>query len=488
MAENSLDKLEPKAIWKNFAALNAVPRASKKEERVIAFMVDFGKSLGLTTTVDEIGNVLIKKPASAGMEDRKTVVLQSHLDMVHQKNNDTVFDFDNEGIKMYVDGDWVKAEGTTLGADNGLGVATIMSILASSEIIHPALEALFTIDEETGMTGALGLKGGVLSGEILLNLDTENDTEIDVGCAGGIDVTATQSYVAEACPVDTVSYELTVKGLHGGHSGMDIHKGFANANKLMNRLLFKANERYGLRIASLLGGSLRNAIPRESVAKVVVNRDQSAAFIAAVTELSQAIKLEFATTEPVMEIVVVETDAVWATVVPVVAQENLINCVYAALNGVYRVSADFEDLVETSNNIAKVEVGAGEIAIKCLTRSSVETSKFDLAYSLQAAFELGGFDVVFSGNYPGWAPNPNSEILEVLKSIYTKQHGEAPEVVACHAGLECGILGTNYPGMDMISFGPTILGAHSPAERASISSVQKYWNFVLEILKEIPRK
>lgn len=392
MIENSL---EPKAIWKNFSALNAVPRASKKEERVIAFMVDFGKSLGLETSVDEIGNVLIKKSATPGMEDRKTIVLQSHLDMVHQKNNDTVFDFDNEGIKMYVDGDWVKAEGTTLGADNGLGVATIMSILESSIIEHPAIEALFTIDEETGMTGALGLKGDVLSGEILLNLDTENDTEIDIGCAGGIDVTATQSYVAEPCPFDTLSFEITVKGLHGGHSGMDIHKGFANANKVMNRLLFGTNAHYGLRIASLLGGSLRNAIPRESVAKVVISKDKATDFVQNLTQLAQDIKLEFATTEPAMEIVVKQTDAAYATVVPVNVQENLINSVYAALNGVYRVSADFEDLVETSNNIAKVEVGGEKVSIKCLTRSSVETSKFDLAQSLQAAFELGGFTVGF---------------------------------------------------------------------------------------------
>ncbi|MGE8429812.1 MAG: aminoacyl-histidine dipeptidase [Sphingobacterium sp.] len=488
MIDNSLDQLEPKAIWKNFAALNAVPRASKKEARVIAFMVDFGKSLGLETSVDEIGNVLIKKPATPGMEDRKTIVLQSHLDMVHQKNNDTAFDFDNEGIKMYVDADWVKAEGTTLGADNGLGVATIMSILESSVIVHPAIEALFTIDEETGMTGALGLKGGVLSGDILLNLDTENDSEIDIGCAGGIDVTATQSYNAEPCPFDMLSFEITVKGLHGGHSGMDIHKGFANANKVMNRLLYKGYEQFGLRIASLLGGSLRNAIPRESVAKVVVVKDKATDFVQHLTQLAQDIRSEFATTEPVMEIVVKQTDAAYATVVPVNVQENLINSVYAALNGVYRVSADFEDLVETSNNIAKVEVGGEKVSIKCLTRSSVETSKFDLAQSLQAAFELGGFTVDFSGNYPGWAPNPNSEILEVLKSIYTRQHGAAPEVVACHAGLECGILGTNYPAMDMISFGPTILGAHSPAERVSISSVQKFWNFVLDILKEIPKK
>lgn len=488
MAENRLDKLEPKAIWTNFAALNAVPRASKKEEKIIAFMVSFGKSLGLETDVDEIGNVLIKKPATAGMEGRKTIVLQSHLDMVHQKNNDTIFDFDSEGIKMYVDGDWVKAEGTTLGADNGLGVATIMAILEAKDIAHPAIEALFTIDEETGMTGALGLKGGVLSGEILLNLDTENDHEIDIGCAGGIDVTATQAYTAESCPEGTVSFEVSVKGLHGGHSGMDIHKGFANANKVMNRLLYKSYERYGLRMASLLGGSLRNAIPRESTAKVVVDSEKASAFVQEITQLAKAIKDEFATTEPTMEIHVEQTDATWATVVPVAVQENLIHSVYAALNGVYRVSADFEDLVETSNNIAKVEVGAGHIAIKCLTRSSVETSKFDLAYSLQAAFELGGFQVAFSGNYPGWAPNPNSEILEVLKDIYTQQHGEAPEVVACHAGLECGILGTNYPGMDMISFGPTILGAHSPSERVSISSVQKFWRFVLEILKQIPGK
>lgn len=488
MAENRLDKLEPKAIWTNFAALNAVPRASKKEEKIIAFMVSFGKSLGLETDMDEIGNVLIKKAATAGMEGRKTIVLQSHLDMVHQKNNDTIFDFDSEGIKMYVDGDWVKAEGTTLGADNGLGVATIMAILEAEDIPHPAIEALFTIDEETGMTGALGLKGGILSGEILLNLDTENDHEIDIGCAGGIDVTATQTYTAESCPEDTAPFEITVKGLHGGHSGMDIHKGFANANKVMNRLLYKSYELYGLRMASLLGGSLRNAIPRESVAKVVVNQHQSHAFVDALNQLAQDIKLEFATTEPAMEIVVQPIDAVYEAVVPVRVHENLINSVYAAQNGVYRVSADFEDLVETSNNIAKVEVSEGQIAIKCLTRSSVETSKLDLAHTLQAAFELGGFAVTFSGNYPGWAPNPNSEILEVLKEIYTQQHGEAPEVVACHAGLECGILGTNYPGMDMISFGPTILGAHSPAERASISSVQKYWNFVLEILKRIPNK
>ncbi|WP_398455964.1 aminoacyl-histidine dipeptidase [Sphingobacterium thalpophilum] len=488
MAEHSLDTLEPQAIWKHFAALNAVPRASKKEERVIAFMVNFGKSLGLDTTVDEIGNVLIKKAASPGMEDRKTVVLQSHLDMVHQKNNDTVFDFDTQGIKMYVDGDWVKAEGTTLGADNGLGVAAIMSILASTDIVHPAIEALFTIDEETGMTGALGLKGGLLTGEILLNLDTENDTEIDIGCAGGIDVTATQAYTAEACPTGTVAYEITVKGLHGGHSGMDIHKGYANANKVMNRMLYKANERYGLRIASLLGGSLRNAIPRESVAKVVVDADKTALFVEELSLVAKEIQQEFATTEPEMEILIELRDAAGETVLPLAVQKNLINSVYAALNGVYQMSADFDDLVETSNNIAKVEVTAAHISIQCLTRSSVETSKLDLAHALQATFELGGFNVQFSGSYPGWAPNPNSEILEVLKSVYYRQHGEAPEVVACHAGLECGILGTNYPDMDMISFGPTILGAHSPAERVSVSSVQKFWHFLLDILREIPGK
>ncbi|MNF28284.1 Cytosol non-specific dipeptidase [compost metagenome] len=480
--------LEPKALWNKFADLNAVPRPSKKEERVIEFMKNFGNSLGLETFEDEIRNVIIRKPATAGMENRKAIVLQGHLDMVHQKNADTVFDFDTQGIDMYVDGDWVRAKGTTLGADNGLGVAAIMAILESTDIPHPAIEALFTIDEETGMTGALNLKGGILQGQILLNLDTEEDDEIDIGCAGGIDVTATAEYDEEETPEGSVGYTITVKGLKGGHSGMDIHKGLGNANKIMNRLLFDGFDNFGLQIAEIKGGSLRNAIPRESVAKVIIAEVYDEAFVFDMQQIVNEIKTEFKTTEPNLEVVFEKMDVTPAKVMPSIAQFYFVRAMYTAHNGVYRMSADFDDLVETSNNIAKVVVGGGQLSVQCLTRSSVETSKFDLANALRSAFELMGCEVEFSGAYPGWTPNSKSEILDVLVGIYEKQNNEKPKVVACHAGLECGILGTNYPDMDMISFGPTIHGAHSPDERASISSAQKFWKFVLEILANIPVK
>ena len=480
--------LEPKALWNKFADLNAVPRPSKKEERVIEFMKNFGKSLGLETFEDEIRNVIIRKPATAGMENRKAIVLQGHLDMVHQKNADTVFDFDTQGIDMYVDGDWVRAKGTTLGADNGLGVAAMMAILESTDIPHPAIEALFTIDEETGMTGALNLKGGVLQGEILLNMDTEEDDEIDIGCAGGIDVTATAEYDEDETPEGSVGYKITVKGLKGGHSGMDIHKGLGNANKIMNRLLFDGFDNFGLQISEIIGGSLRNAIPRESTAKVIIAEVYDEAFVFDMQQIVNEIKTEFKTTEPNLEVVFEKMDTVPTKVMPSIAQFYFVRAMYTAHNGVYRMSADFDNLVETSNNIAKVVLGDGQLSVQCLTRSSVETSKFDLANALRSAFELMGCEVEFSGSYPGWTPNSESEILDVLVGIYEKQNDEKPKVVACHAGLECGILGTNYPDMDMISFGPTIHGAHSPDERASISSSQKFWKFVLEILANIPVK
>lgn len=484
---NEIRNLEPRALWNKFADLNAVPRPSKKEDRVIEFMKDFGKSLGLETFEDEIRNVIIRKPATAGMESRKAIVMQGHLDMVHQKNNDTIFDFETQGIDMYVDGDWVRARGTTLGADNGLGVATIMAILESTDIAHPAIEALFTIDEETGMTGALNLKGGILQGQILLNLDTEEDDEIDIGCAGGIDVTANASYPEEVTPDGSVAYSITVKGLKGGHSGMDIDKGLGNANKIMNRLLFDGFENFGLQVAEINGGSLRNAIPRESVARVIIAQMYDEAFVFEMMQIVDEIKAEFQTTEPNLT-VSFEQIGLPSKVMDIRAQEGVVRAIYAAHNGVYRMSADMENLVETSNNIARVIVKDGEITIGCLTRSSVESSKMDLANALRSAFELTGCEVTFSGSYPGWTPNVNSEIKDLLVQIYERQNNEKPRVVACHAGLECGILGTNYPDMDMISFGPTIHGAHSPDERASISSAQKYWRFVLEILKNIPAK
>ncbi len=484
---SEIRQLEPKTLWNKFADLNAVPRPSKKEERVIKFMKDFGENLGLEVFEDEVGNVIIKKPATAGMENKTTVVMQSHLDMVHQKNNDTEFDFDTQGIDMFIEGDWVKAKGTTLGADNGLGVATIMAILESKDIPHPAIEALFTIDEETGMTGAMGLKGGLLSGGILLNLDTEEDDEIGVGCAGGIDITATRTYNEEETPEFKIGFEINVKGLQGGHSGMQIHEGLGNANKIMNRLLFDGFENFGLRISEIDGGSLRNAIPRESKAVIVIDAIHEDAFLLEINLIINAIKKEYKTMEPdlVVEVSKCETPKL---IMDLGVQEGFTRAMYAALNGVYRMSADIPDLVETSNNIARVIVKDGNIKVGCLTRSSVESAKMDLANSLRATFELTGCEVEFSGEYPGWTPNMDSAILKVMAKLYEDLNGEKPHVAACHAGLECGILGQNYPDMDMISFGPNIKGAHSPDERAQISSVQKYWKFVLEILKEIPEE
>ncbi|MBL4724501.1 MAG: aminoacyl-histidine dipeptidase [Lutibacter sp.] len=477
--------LEPATLWNNFADLNAVPRGSKKEEKVIQFMVDFGKKLNLETVVDHVGNVIIKKPASQGMENKKTIVMQSHLDMVHQKNSDTVFDFDTEGIKMKIVDGWVKAEGTTLGADNGLGVAAIMSVLASTDIKHPAVEALFTIDEETGMTGAMGLQAGYLDGEILLNLDTEEDDEIDIGCAGGIDITAKNVYHEVHTPTNSVGYSISVTGLNGGHSGMDIHKGLGNANKIMNRIFYKTQEL--IRISEINGGSLRNAIPRESFAVVTVFSEKKNSFLKKINAVSKEIKKELRTVDSNLEITITEVETP-KKVMTSISQITLINTIYAVHNGVFRMSNEMEGLVETSNNLARIIVKDEEITILCLTRSSVESSKFDLANTIKSAFELAGYQVTLSGSYPGWKPNVDSPILNVLSSTYEKLFGNKADVVACHAGLECGILGTNYPDMDMISFGPTIQGAHSPDERANIESSQKFWKFLLTILENIPSK
>lgn len=475
--------LEPKALWNHFADLNAVPRPSKKEERVIAFAKAFGEGLGLETIVDHIGNVIIKKPATKGLEDRPIVVLQSHLDMVHQKNNDTNFDFDSQGIEMLVKGDWVKANGTTLGADNGIGVAAIMALLSSTDIPHPQLEALFTIDEETGMTGALELKGGLLSAKYMLNLDTEDDNELTIGCAGGVDVTATGTYTQLATPAAMKAYKLTLKGLTGGHSGMDIHLGRANANKLMNRLLFEA-EKFGLMVYSIDGGSLRNAIPRESVSVVVVPEGQVTAFEQYLKEFETILKAEYGSTDPDINLGITSCEQP-TTVLDSAFQAKIIRAIYAAPNGIYRMSPDIKDLVQTSNNVARVLIQNGEYKILCLTRSSVDTEKMDEANALKSVFELAGADVKFSGDYPGWTPLPGSELVHLMTKLYRDIFKSEPHVNACHAGLECGILGTNYPDMQMISFGPNIRGAHSPDETVQISSVQKFWGFLLDTLKEI---
>lgn len=447
--------------------------------------MDFGNRLGLETLRDKVGNVIIRKPASAGMEDRQLVVLQSHLDMVHQKNAETDFDFESEGIKMFLDGDWVKAKGTTLGADNGMGVAAIMALLESTDIPHPPLEALFTIDEETGMTGAMGLQGGMLKGNILLNLDTEEDDEIDIGCAGGIDITAERTYRMVDIPQPASGFELSVKGLKGGHSGMDIHRGLGNANKIMNRILLNSLEEFNIGLQELDGGGLRNAIPRESRAIISIPDGTVVAFKEKLAQSTEIIKEELAETEPSLSINIIPAK-LNEKMVAADDFSKLLRTVYALHNGVYAMSASIPDLVETSNNIARVSVKDGMMSLQCLTRSSVNSAKMDLAESLRSALLLGGFSVVLSGEYPGWKPNPDSAILKVLTGRYEALFGQRPEVVACHAGLECGILGQNYPEMDMISFGPNIKGAHSPDERVEVKSVQKFWRYLLDILTHIP--
>lgn len=477
-------QLEPKALWNHFADLNAVPRPSKKEEKVIQFTKSFGESLNLETFVDKVGNVIIKKPASKGMEGKQTIVLQSHLDMVHQKNSDTVFDFDKQGIDMYVDDDWVKAKGTTLGADNGIGVAAIMALLASNDIPHPPLEALFTIDEETGMTGAKGLVGGLLNGKTLLNLDTEEDNELTIGCAGGIDVTCTGIY-EEVVTHHKKAFQIIIKGLTGGHSGMDIHKGRANANKLMNRLLWELTGSFSIGIAAIDGGSLRNAIPRESVAIITFNADQLIQIQERVQAFETILKKEYGFTDPGIAITVADVDLP-LKVMSSDFQYKFLRSVYSCPNGIYRMTPDIEGLVQTSNNIAKVWVKDGSFSVQCLTRSSVDSEKSDLANAITSAFELSGASIVFGGEYPGWQPKPDAPIVKLMSSLYKEMFGHEAHVDAVHAGLECGIIGGNYPDMQMISFGPNIFGAHSPDEKVQISSVQKFWKFLLETLKRIP--
>lgn len=483
----NLTALEPKEIWENFSKLNEVPRASKKETRVIKFIEDFGKSLNLNTYTDKVGNVIIKKPATKGMENKAVVALQSHLDMVHQKNSDTVFDFETQGIKMYVDGDWVKAEGTTLGADNGIGVASIMGLLASTTIPHPPLEALFTIDEETGMTGAINLQPGLLDAEMMLNLDTEEDNELTIGCAGGIDVTANGSYTEVAPSKDSIPIAINLKGLTGGHSGMDIHKGRGNANKLMNRLLLSIAQEIKMEIASIDGGSLRNAIPRESKAIICISKAQKAEFDQMFTAITNILKEENNITDPAMTVDCTEIELP-VKLMDNKASEQFLKAVSVCPNGIYRMSAAIKDLVQSSNNLARIELSNGSYCVKCLTRSSVNTEKMEVAQAVRSAFELIGAQVEYGGSYPGWTPNPNSTIVKLMSELYVKMFNEKPNVNACHAGLECGILNGPYPKIEMISFGPTIHGAHSPDEKVSISSVQKYWKYLLETLKQIPNK
>lgn len=481
----SIRALEPKAIWNYFADISAIPRASKREEQIIAHMRRFGESLGLETTVDGTGNVIIKKPATSGMENRQTVILQSHLDMVHQKNSDTVFDFDTEGIRTFIDGDWVRAEGTTLGADNGIGVTAIMALLASDRIPHPQLEALFTIDEETGMTGAKELRGDQLSGTILLNLDSEIDDELTIGCAGGLDTTAFLEYEEQEIPKGYAGFRIGISGLKGGHSGMDIHLGRGNANKMLIRLLYALQKKAHIKLAHLDGGGLRNAIPREAYADLAVPALAIDDLQACLKSQQKQIHTEYKQIAPALAIEIEKID-IPKKVLPDAIQRRIIAGLYTIHNGVFRMSPDIPELVETSSNLARIVIGNGKFSCQTMQRSSTESGIEDIANAICAAFELMGAKVEQSGDYPGWAPKTDSVILRIVADTYQDLFGDQPKILACHAGIECGIIAKQYPKLDMISFGPNIRGAHSPDERAQISSVQKFWKLLQAVLANMP--
>ena len=478
---------KPVEVWKNFVLLNEVPRPSKNEERVIEFLKSFARKNNLLFQQDEIGNLVIIKEATQNMKDCETVVLQSHVDMVHEKNNEVEFDFLNSGIKMYVEGDWVKADGTTLGADNGLGVAAIMAVLESKEISHPKVEALFTVDEETGMTGALNLSNTILSGKILLNLDTEEDDEICIGCAGGIDITMKRSYNLINSTNDEVCVEFLLNGLTGGHSGAEIHKGLGNSNKIIFEIINEINNHFKISICSVDGGGLRNAIPRESTAIISFSKDNFELFEEIIKKSLDMYKKRFQLTDSDLNL---EFKLLGNGLKQLSREDSneLIKAINMCPNGVFEMSKSIEGLVETSNNLANIKLVNGELKIMCLTRSSSEDSKNKLSKIISNIFENISCSCTFSGGYPGWEPNINSKTLREVKNSYIKLFSSEPKVNVIHAGLECGIIGSHYPEMDMISFGPTILGAHSPDEKASISSTQKFWTFFTEVLANIPRK
>ncbi|OJV22796.1 MAG: cytosol nonspecific dipeptidase [Bacteroidetes bacterium 41-46] len=483
----NISELNPTRVWKHFYALTQIPRPSKKEEKAIAFLEKFGKDLGLETIRDGIGNIIIRKPATPGMENRKGIILQAHIDMVPQKNSDKVHDFEKDPIQPRVIDGWVYATGTTLGADNGLGLAVAMAVLEAKDLVHGPVEALFTVDEETGMTGARMLQPGIIKGDILINLDSEDEGELYVGCAGGLDATATFNYKSENTPADLNGYKLSVTGLKGGHSGMDIVLGRGNANKAIVRILLPLMEQFGARLASIEGGSLRNAIPREAFACLAMSKANESGAMELVNRHLAEMKAELSAHEPDLSIVLEPAERP-AELIDAETAQKAVMAVYGAPNGVERMSDAMPGLVETSNNLAIVKSEGGKIQIKCLMRSSVDTAKDILAQSLASVFKLAGANVEFSGGYPGWKPNMDSDILGTMKVVYSEMYGKEPEVKAIHAGLECGILGGIYPNWDMISCGPTIRSPHSPDERTNIETVGKWWDYVVKVLEKAPVK
>jgi dipeptidase D len=486
---NEITKLTPNEVWANFYELTRIPRPSHHEEQIRKFIVDFGKGLGLETIQDEAGNVIIRKPATPGMESCKGVILQGHLDMVPQKNSDKTHDFTTDPIETIIDGEWVKANGTTLGADNGIGVASAMTVLASEDLAHGPIEALFTATEETGMDGAIGLKSGLLKGSILINMDSEDEGELYVGCAGGEDANAKFSFTEVPVPAESISFKLNVTGLKGGHSGMDIVLGRGNANKIFFRVLKEAFKVCGARLASINGGSLRNAIPREAFGVITVPYATADKLVGLVAGLTTIVKRELSATEPTLKIELSKTEMP-ASLIDELTQINLTHAIVAAPNGVIRMSDSMPGLVETSTNLAivKSDNNTKTVSIACLMRSSVDSARAELGSRMESVFTLAGAKVSLTGGYPGWKPNMESPILKTMQQVYQAKYGRIPEIKAIHAGLECGILGGTYPHWDMISFGPTIRFPHSPDEKVNIESVGKFWDFLVETLKNIPAK
>jgi len=484
MANNSiLANLEPKSLFKFFEEILSIPRPSKHEEKMTEYLINWAKERNLEYVSDEIGNVIIRKGATKGKENSPWVCLQSHIDMVCEKNSDKVFDFEKDAIVPKIEGEWLKADGTTLGADDGIGVATALAILDANDIEHGPIECLFTVDEETGLSGAEALSADVLKSRILLNLDSEDEGEIFIGCAGGIDTVAKLPYDKEETP-DAPAFKIMVKGLKGGHSGDDINKGLACANKLLNRILWSLDKEMDLRLACFEGGNLRNAIAREANATFVVAQADVELMKEIVEKFAVDLKYEFRTTEPDMEITLSEAEKP-AFVVDMLSQDNLLNVLYACPHGVLAMSREIPGFVETSTNLASVKMKEDHFFITTSQRSSVESAKYAAAYRVESCFLLAGADVEHGDGYPGWAPNPESKILKIAVDAYKKLFNKEPIVRAIHAGLECGLIGEKYPGMDMISYGPTLRGVHSPDERLEIKTVELYWKHTLEILKNI---
>ncbi len=482
-----LENLQPTEVWKYFSEILEIPRPSKKEEKIIEYLLNFAQEQKLEALKDDAGNVLIRKPATKGMEDRASVILQSHVDMVCEKNSDVEHDFDADPINAFIDGEWVTAKGTTLGADDGIGIAAQLAILASTTIKHGPIECLFTVDEETGLTGAFELKPNFFKSQILLNLDSEDEGELFIGCAGGIDTVITFAFETEKVPSDFEAFQIAVTGLKGGHSGDDIDKGLGNSIKIINRFLWKGTNKFDLRISSIDGGNLRNAIPREAFATFVIHKDDVKSMKEMFEGFHDDVISEYQTVEPKLSIKLKPAEMPqWVIDEP--TQYDLLNALYACPHGVIAMSKQIPGLVETSTNLASIKIiQDNQILVTTSQRSSIDSSRADIANMVESVFRLANANVVHTGGYPGWAPNTNSEILNITKKSYKNLFSVEPIVRAIHAGLECGLFLEKYPTLDMISFGPTIKGAHSPDERINIETTDKFWKLLLDVLENIPK-